>query len=202
MVKDGNPESITNLLLVSTGSTRWINEDEVGSAAKTFESDHVQLDDRLQSMDLSSLANATALDSEHKLTATTTSPLAFKRARSFLTLARVGGPTFSRTCSSYACTLRRDTNTPLFGALMGICSSCLGLNRHPSQQEVGQSQISRCDSFRILTERQTNETDPLLSHADTVRYEADQQREAALPDEEELRREREVLSRITVHATE
>jgi len=35
-----------------------------------------------------------------------------------------------------------------------------------------------------------------------VRYGSDQRHEVVEPDEEELRREREVLNEITVHATE
>lgn len=42
----------------------------------------------------------------------------------------------------------------------------------------------------------------MLSDANAVRYGAEQQNDVAQPDEEELRRERELLSQITAHATE
>lgn len=67
------------------------------------------------------------------------SPLASKRA--FLSNACACWRHYFLPHLQLICTHCRDTDTPLFGALMGICSSCLGLNRHPSQQAVRQSHI-------------------------------------------------------------
>ncbi|KAK5163933.1 uncharacterized protein LTR77_010328 [Saxophila tyrrhenica] len=64
---------------------------------------------------------------------------------------------------------------------MGACASCLGLNRHPSQDD--------------------DETDPLVSTRQGD-YGTVESEEVAQPDEEELRREREALEQITMEATD
>ncbi|KAK3691789.1 hypothetical protein LTR37_018447 [Vermiconidia calcicola] len=64
---------------------------------------------------------------------------------------------------------------------MGICSSCLGLNRHPSQDN--------------------DETGPLLEEHQ-AEYGGIGGGDAPQPDEEELRRERETLDQITTEATD
>ncbi|KAF2766641.1 hypothetical protein EJ03DRAFT_353778 [Teratosphaeria nubilosa] len=64
---------------------------------------------------------------------------------------------------------------------MGICASCLGLNRHPSRQD--------------------RETDPLLEQQ-SAQYGAVRDEDVAQPDEEELRQEREALEQITAEASE
>ncbi|KAK6435212.1 hypothetical protein LTR95_008597 [Oleoguttula sp. CCFEE 5521] len=66
---------------------------------------------------------------------------------------------------------------------MGICSSCLGLNRHPSQERAVES-------------------DPLLSDAAAQQYGATDVSPTSYPDEADLQREREILSQITSRATE
>ncbi|KAH9838815.1 Late endosomal/lysosomal adaptor and MAPK and MTOR activator [Teratosphaeria destructans] len=67
--------------------------------------------------------------------------------------------------------------------LMGICASCLGLKRHPSWPD--------------------RETDPLLDHQQqSAQYGAVRDEDAAQPDEEELRMEREALEQITAEASE
>nr|OQO20813.1 hypothetical protein B0A51_11953 [Rachicladosporium sp. CCFEE 5018] len=66
---------------------------------------------------------------------------------------------------------------------MGICSSCLGLNRHPSQERAAES-------------------DPLLSDAAAQQYGATSLSPRSYPDEEDLQREREMLGQITARATE
>ncbi|KAK4549410.1 hypothetical protein LTR36_006407 [Oleoguttula mirabilis] len=68
---------------------------------------------------------------------------------------------------------------------MGICASCLGLNRHPSQD--------------------IEETDPLLDDSRPAQYGSIVGRDGddvAQPDEEELRRDREALELITAEAAE
>ncbi|EME49416.1 hypothetical protein DOTSEDRAFT_100271, partial [Dothistroma septosporum NZE10] len=63
---------------------------------------------------------------------------------------------------------------------MGICASCLGLNRHSSQDG---------DLDRILDSEQ-----PSYGATDDSRH--------AHPDEHELSRERQVLDRITARAAD
>ncbi|KXT12783.1 hypothetical protein AC579_1806 [Pseudocercospora musae] len=63
---------------------------------------------------------------------------------------------------------------------MGICASCLGLNRHPSHDR---------EIDRLLNSEQPNAAYGAVDHATF-----------AQPDEEELRREREALEHITAHA--
>ncbi|KAK3050600.1 hypothetical protein LTR09_008240 [Extremus antarcticus] len=65
---------------------------------------------------------------------------------------------------------------------MGACASCLGLDRHPSQNKKA-------------------EIEPLVS-AQQQQYGTVETGDAGQPDEEELRREREELEQITVEATE
>ncbi|KAK6430476.1 hypothetical protein LTR95_013366 [Oleoguttula sp. CCFEE 5521] len=66
---------------------------------------------------------------------------------------------------------------------MGICSSCLGLERHPSQERAAES-------------------DPLLRDAAAQQYGATNVSPTSYPDEEDLQREREMLGQITARATE
>ncbi|EMC99454.1 hypothetical protein BAUCODRAFT_144876 [Baudoinia panamericana UAMH 10762] len=63
---------------------------------------------------------------------------------------------------------------------MGICASCLGLNRRSSHE--------------------VDESDPLLDHAQQNQYGGVGGEEFAEPDEEELRRQREAFDRITAEA--
>ncbi|KAI7537275.1 hypothetical protein KC331_g11013 [Hortaea werneckii] len=65
---------------------------------------------------------------------------------------------------------------------MGICASCLGLNRHPSQD--------------------VDESDPLLDDSQPVHYGGLGGEDAAQPDDEDLSREREALEQITAEASE
>ncbi|KAF7190288.1 hypothetical protein HII31_08619 [Pseudocercospora fuligena] len=65
---------------------------------------------------------------------------------------------------------------------MGICASCLGLNRHPSQDR---------EIDRLLNSEQPNAAYGAVDHG-----------AFAQPDEEELRREREALEHITAHAAD
>lgn len=81
---------------------------------------------------------------------------------------------------------------------MGICASCLGLDRHPSQ-DVRAPSFVRPTCLHRLTLVQIDETDALLEE-ENVGYGAvggDGQ-----ADEEDVRREREELDRITNAATE
>ncbi|TKA79031.1 hypothetical protein B0A55_03154 [Friedmanniomyces simplex] len=70
---------------------------------------------------------------------------------------------------------------------MGICASCLGLNRHPSHNNGGQ---------------QVDETEALLDSSQQAQYGGLEDEDVAQPDEEELRRGREALERITNEATD
>ncbi|TKA26783.1 hypothetical protein B0A50_04229 [Salinomyces thailandicus] len=65
---------------------------------------------------------------------------------------------------------------------MGICASCLGLNRHPSHD--------------------IDETDALLDDSQPAQYGSAEDAHAVQPDEEELRRQREALEQITAEAAE
>ncbi|KAK5135827.1 hypothetical protein LTR08_004654 [Meristemomyces frigidus] len=65
---------------------------------------------------------------------------------------------------------------------MGICASCLGLNRHPSQEN--------------------RETDPLLDDSISSQYGGVGNSDCTQLDGEELRREREALDLITAEAAE
>ncbi|KAK3115695.1 hypothetical protein LTR53_004711 [Teratosphaeriaceae sp. CCFEE 6253] len=67
---------------------------------------------------------------------------------------------------------------------MGACASCLGLDRHPSPDD------------------RVDETDALLDSVHGARYGSVGSIDVAQPDQEELRREREALERITAEATD
>ncbi|KAK0986075.1 hypothetical protein LTR91_010346 [Friedmanniomyces endolithicus] len=66
---------------------------------------------------------------------------------------------------------------------MGVCASCLGLNRHPSHDQL-------------------NESAALLDDSHHVHYGGLADEDVAPPDEDEIRRAREALNRITNEATE
>ncbi|KAK0281222.1 hypothetical protein LTR91_000183 [Friedmanniomyces endolithicus] len=66
---------------------------------------------------------------------------------------------------------------------MGVCASCLGLNRHPSHDQVDESAA-------------------LLDDSHHVQYGGLADEDVAPPDEDEIRRAREALNRITNEATD
>ncbi|QIX01925.1 hypothetical protein AMS68_007442 [Peltaster fructicola] len=67
---------------------------------------------------------------------------------------------------------------------MGVCASCLGLDRHPSHDR-------RTDTDRLLDDS------PIAQYGAIETDDLDAQ-----PDEEEVRREREVLEQITARAAD
>ena len=82
---------------------------------------------------------------------------------------------------------------------MGICASCLGLNRHLSQDVRPDLTVRHSLSLRLMTAIQIDETDPLLDEQNAGYGATGTDGQV---DEQELQREREELDRITNAATE